>query len=243
MGPTQSIYSSQSTQVNNEILQDINSECVQTNTAEQSGNMFIITDSIGNFTLGQKVTVNARCVIANNIESQLVNSIVQDSTNSLKNEKGLFGIDFSTADQNIKNIQTVLVTNKISQIIRNNCVQTVNAQQNNNIIIVKGLLGNFNFVQSVDNVNSDCQISNVASAGIENNIQQSADNSAKNVTSLAVILIIIIIIVALFGGFFVVLKAGTAFIENGGVEAIANGVNGGNGLSGGGDLGSLLSSL
>lgn len=200
MGNLQYISSYQTTEVTNNVLVSATSDCKATVSNKQNGNRVIITDHFGDILLGQQLNFNSSCVIANDIQSQIVNQIAQKANNELSSQQSLMaslvGLDLGSSKQRIDAVQTAVINNKISQIMNNSCQSVVTGDQNNNIVVLKGGTGKFTLIQSA-NTQANCQFTNVSRISISNVVDQAMKNSVKLINSLIAIIIAIAIVIGI----------------------------------------------
>jgi len=202
MGNYQSNYASLvQTAENNIALSAVNESNNSCQNIDSGSNVIIdIGDIVGDINLVQLCTITGSNVIDNSVDIQVQN--ILDALQKQKQTTDTFVF------QTPVNIQ--LNRAEISQMIRNNIVQTAVNSCNSNVsnirngssYVVKGgsLKGNVNFIQKGD-VSSDCFIKNLSSITAFNQLkaQQSQDQSITVGFGNYLIIIAIVVAVVVIG--------------------------------------------
>ena len=206
------MYTSQTTQVMNNVIAEAKSTCGANLTANQSNNIYIISGVRGRVEISQEGTVTASCYMQNNLQTNIVNELLQKSSQQLRQDQSFLasvtGLDLSLGSKNItaRTVQSAVVSNRVAQIMATTCRADQNLNQANNVYIIQDSTGEFRITQK-GNSSSTCSMSNTSKIGISNSISQIATESIRIVNTLVGIIIAIAIIVVVIGVIALLLKA------------------------------------
>lgn len=211
-GSHTSMYTSQTTQVMNNVIADAKNTCGANLTANQNNNLYIISGVRGRVDISQEGTVTASCYMQNNLQTNIVNDLVQKSTQQLNESQSLLAsltglnLSLSSNSRTTRAVQSAVVSNRVAQIMASTCRSDENLNQSNNVYIIQDSTGEFRITQKGSST-STCSMSNTSKIGISNSISQIATESIKIVNTLVGIIIAIAIIVAVVGVIALLLKA------------------------------------
>lgn len=164
MGNYNSIVSN--TSMETDMLQQVQNTCTTTDHVKIDNNYFV---SGSNINIDAEITQNNfSCSIQNNFDESVINSIVNNMSQSASSESGLIWPFPTGLNQNSTDINNKIAVH-MQQIMTNNCNSEKSVEFNDNFLNAKGNI-DAKFIISGNTVS--CAMTNVA--------KMTADNSASN---------------------------------------------------------------
>jgi hypothetical protein len=197
------LYGSQTEIATSDIIQFSSSTCRGEVTSNISNNIITLNGVRGDVFIVQKATNTADCIINNNMDGSIINTLVSQAQQAYTDQESLLqsliGIDFSAldySDTTIQTIQTAVVSNRVSQTLNTSCVSISNLAYTGNIVTLTDVVGNV-FLGVDSNNNASCSMANTAKISIMNELSQSLSQTVKRINALIAIVIAIVILIAI----------------------------------------------
>lgn len=191
----------------------IQSSCTGSCGPTVTNTEIIVAGKQGNVSIVAKCNVNSNCMMTNQaittVDSIVANALTQDS-NTIT---GIFGGALIPVKvTNTTNIKTT-IANNISQITESTCQASSSANISNTLVYVEptGSQGNFTIDASSD-VNATCTMNNLSKIQIQNSVNNSSNQTAKNKSLLAIIFMVLLVCV-LVGGIILILLMATGVLK------------------------------
>lgn len=190
------------TQVNNNILQNMKSTCNSDCGQGISGSTFNFINNQGDIFVTQSCVTDAACAMTS-VAQAAANSVIKNmATQEAKAVTDFFG-DFSinVFDETV-DINTV-VTNNITQISSQSCSATSNQTFDNNVTNVIDSTGGYYLTQAGSD-NATCTMNNSLKIAAYNEVTNTSTQGVTVIGTFAMILIVVVVIL-LIGGLVVIL--------------------------------------
>nr|WIL02996.1 hypothetical protein Cbor_206 [Cedratvirus borely] len=206
-GDETSLYASFNQEVNNDVYQNLSSECKATCTNAIRGVQVILinTKVDGGIRFSQLCPANAACTINQSVDSAATSTLtaIAEQSALIQNSLLSFGGSSSTQEVNIEQ----RVKNQISQVLNSSCqANTTNIIENVLVYASGGQIGEegIQFLQGVEGVNganATCSMNNTAKIALYTNLAAKTEQTSVILSWTAGILLLIgaIIVLGILG--------------------------------------------
>lgn len=205
-GDETNIYARYNQEVNNEVYQDLSSECKASCSNVISGTQVVLIDTklTGGINFEQLCPANASCTMNQAVDVAATSALSAIAEQSAIVQNSLISIGGATTNQEININQRV--KNQVSQVLRSSCQANTSNLIENTIVYAKGgsIGDGVNFLQGAEGVegaNATCSMNNTAKINLYSNLAARSDQSSTILSWTGGILLIIgaIVVFAIIG--------------------------------------------